>query len=253
VGILQSRLLWATQSDALNDPDDHHRYLKVFCEQFVALFRPSDQKKMRDAFAEGIRMSRSRTFVTSFCGMPDEPSLWRAYGDNGRGFSLAFPLIPGTHRDDKVLGPMPRAVVYDSDVAMQCAITRLIDQVSGIAETHDQALHDQQLLGLLIRFATTESPRWKHPAFVDEREFRWILVQRDDALDKDSVSLRLHGRGEWPIRYVHAPFADDDLQGITVGPNRDFESTEKQLIEMLKFYGFDPAKVPITQSSIPWA
>src|SRR5260370_30223532 len=174
LGIIKSRCLWTTNIFYLNDSTEFNYALELaradLKERSSGQAARNEQKqfyedalKTLDSLAPIVSEALS-LHVGSFSANPDSLSQWRAYTQNGIGFSLGF--------DETYLQSLAKRQKYDlvecsSDVIEhKRAISALIDES---ASTED----DLNLFHELIRL----SPRVKHPKFEEEKE--WRIVSED--------------------------------------------------------------------------
>jgi hypothetical protein len=175
LGIIKSRCLWTTNIFYLNDSTEFNYALELaradLKERFSGQATRNEQKqfyedalKTLDSLAP-IVLEALSLHVGSFSANPDSLSQWRAYTQNGIGFSLGF--------DEAYLQSLAKRQKYDlvecayDEIGHKRAISALIDESAESTERELDLFHE------LLR----RSPRLKHPKFEEEKE--WRIVSED--------------------------------------------------------------------------
>lgn len=252
--ILCSQSLWATSPAFLNDSTDSDHHMAIIRRALPAKFALATE--FPEIAAKKAQEFLARCYVCSFCSVGDALSLWRAYGDNTRGFALAIKpqlLVEAPIVDWLKLAYLPMRY-WDEATCERLLNDREAAALKALGlSTH--AGVDRDLAFHLLLQGQTDSVSIKHPAFDHEGEHRFLLMDtRKRELivpGTDAPDQRLQGKRV--VAYRRIPLPRDAVAGVVVGPGRNFESSEAQLTMMLQRYGFDPATVPITKSTIPWA
>ena len=92
---------------------------------------------------------------------------------------------------------------------------------------------------------------FKHSAYEMEREYRFLTTKNK----KDTTEVRLRPRNYELIKYIEFDWKSagaDVLKKIVIGPAANFEKSKEFAEECLRRAGFDPARIEITQSKIPY-
>jgi hypothetical protein len=253
-GILSSGVLRASNYRHLNDASE----VQYGCEMVVnRLARDAKLPRSRafeDAMLEVERKLRTRwnqyldrqlmdIYVTSFCGVADRLSQWRAYGKPEGSYCIAFEIS----RFDGVGLFWPRRVIYEPE-EQQSEIKAAIDRLEELS-----ASLNADDVEFLLRLAMTElACRLKHPSFREEEEWRSIIDISDyDAQDvirfppSDSGSAR-------PFVELIRGSVDSQLLPISqiiVGPSRDQPACVAMAHDLLERFGYQNAK--LSGSRIP--
>ncbi len=175
LGIIKRRCLWTTNIFYLNDSTEFNYALELaradLKERLSGRAAHNEQKQFyEDALMtlDGVAHSLPEAFslhVGSFSANGDSLSQWRAYTQNGIGFSLGF--------DEAYLQSLAKSQKYElieceyDEIGHKRAISVLIDKS---AESTEREL---DLFIELLR----HSPRLKHPKFEEEKE--WRIVSED--------------------------------------------------------------------------
>ena len=183
LGIVESRTLWATHIEHLNDAQEYHHAVEVAAR--VLLERAEQSANPREhalltRLGTGLGEGRGRAdvCVASFSEVDDGLSQWRGYCPNGAGYSLGF-----------VAGDIIRAAVMQGFVLARClydeasqreAITRVLEQVRQSVrwtQAFEQPGDDDAYRGAVRAWSDSFAPlapTIKHWAFPEEQEWRLI-------------------------------------------------------------------------------
>lgn len=209
------------------------QYLRLY--DSVHLTDPQEGWYVFSKSIKSIRTSRwlespvSHAYITSFLPWKDDDTIgntydhlshWRAYGDNGRGCSLAVSV--------------PRSELYevnycdsirDDDARKMIRFIDISDQVwNGIVSREQESLRSEYEIMIRNSFATALKSRFlhKHPSYKQEGEMRALIA----AQEPNEVETEVRGRH---IRHYvrHDAFSMDRLLNsdcrITVGPAVDHQ------------------------------
>jgi len=240
-GILSCGDIWLTNILHLNDPSEFAYGMGLAKD----LMRERLEKEQ--PIAQGLlalmaaALGEAKTFtsvmgffVASFSSNGDELEQWRAYGDDGRGFSIGVApkvfqmssLIERPKRPPNEAIILSR-VIYDEQTAVQRQRT-VIDKIVQIASRfassdylQDSTALKQFYIKMLSGFLTAivwNSITTKHPAYRAEQETRVILLNESVAL---APYVKTRVRGSEIVPYI--PFQMDlrapgAIAGVVVGP-----------------------------------
>lgn len=256
-GILEHRSFWLTHAYALNDPKELEYGLSMASSMIGHAISAHDPGTPVHRALTQMRISLGTTFglmqhvfVASFCEGGDILSQWREYGGRGGGYSIGLDIsadtqfgIPGADLVERV--PFFRKVLYDEG-EQRALIQRFLDR---FAATVTVAV-EGSAKSLLPADERGEAPVWlaahaanflfdlavsfKHPAFAEEREWRWIRAVPDKEA-ADELRFR-EARGELvPYRPTHLYTAGEDggrsfpLGEIYFGPTLNVRATSSAL------------------------
>jgi hypothetical protein len=267
-GILESGKLWLADIFNLNDPSelshgfshavsilskkaaDGHRWTKVFAQAFERLA------------TQGELQASAHFFVGSFSSSGDELGQWRAYADNGRGYTLGFDTkvlesafagasdnsrystntFPVTYDDALLAG------IHNQFVEM---IVPLITLPNGRQLPHEvTAEYLTELSLVLARHVTQSALFYKHEACSNEKEYRFLQLHRAD-MPPPEVKFRA-GRYSL-VRYREFDWrsvAPDALKRIVIGPAADHQRAVQFASDCLR--SFHAGEAEITFSKIPY-
>lgn len=235
-GILSSFKIWASSSQFLNDASEFTYSTQLIAEIATDLKKSStnwfEQQLLNHAVALHTSDSLKRqVFVFSLSENGDLLSQWRAYGRNGNAYAMGFSpsMLVETLADQRIL---LAPCLYERDA-----------QVLKIRELLNVALSEFHSLG--FNPADAQKQSWppglaqaisdvnlafiqaaaliKHPAFVDEREWRLVRIGLQDgisgALQFRLASSHLVPYVEWSVA---AGFGQRLLKEIVIGPSPHF-------------------------------
>ncbi len=196
VGILQSKKLWASKFEYLNDRREMHHGVEIFRDilgNFLQLFPFREDEEKKDLYETWLRMQmpfvesefnpadKYDLYSASFCAARDQSSAWLSYGDSGHGYALGF-----SHRHLKNAakggGFTYQRVIYNTDTIRQLILEGMIEATNRYfgrlwdermhhcanSEWHSWEIYSNILLLL---------PFFKQRQWEDEREFRVLLTE----------------------------------------------------------------------------
>lgn len=262
-GILASGNIWLTDIFSLNDPSElRHGFLlaadaldsKVkdaspVCQGFAKIFRNSINK--------GIEQT-AHYFSCSFSTADNDLSQWRAYSDDGRGYVVGFDGNSLEHLfwDDFESAIAIREcfpVTYDDEKIVSIhrkLIESIFPLLSQFSTTHP--LFKDFFRQLTIKLASHVldlSLHFKHAAFKNEREYRFLQMHRGDT----QPNLKFRPRADELIRYLEFDWraaGEDVFRKIVIGPAADYEKAPAYAQRCLDDFGFK--NVEIVRSDIPY-
>lgn len=266
-GILKSGKLWLTDIFNLNDPSelshgfshavsilskkaaDGHRWTKVFAQAFEKLA------------TQGELQASAHFFVGSFSSSGDELGQWRAYADNGRGYTLGFDTkvlesafagasdnsrystntFPVTYDDAQLAG------IHQKLVEMIFPLITLPSGRQPLPEVTTEYL--TELSVVLARHVAQSALFYKHEAYSNEKEYRFLQLHR---ADMPPPEVKFRARLYSSVRYREFDWrsvAPDALKRIVIGPSADHQKAI-QFRDCLR--SFHAGEVEIAFSKIPY-
>jgi Protein of unknown function (DUF2971) len=271
VGILRSKVVWATQFQHLNDRREFlegdeliFEVAKQLCQTHALT---EHQRAIRNLFLEhhpkmAVSRIMPKTFIACFSELGDDLSQWRAYGGRGGGYSIGFRIRvgPGVEGAPAIpLGGVLLKVEYDSEVSKK----RIADELSSafaivekfMREPASEHERDKVLRACMVRVhrrAGRMALPIKHDAFKSEQEWRVVAMPKGDA-PRDVIKTRITADGLVP--YVEFPMVatpDEliELEAVYVGPTQDPRRGTMAARFLLESLGYDPALVK--PSAIPF-
>ena len=265
-GILETGLLWLTDIFSLNDPSELTHGFSVAINALtsnVARDSAVGQKfaKKFAAFAEqGAIPKTAHFFMCSFSSSGDDLGQWRAYADNGRGYAVGFDAktlenrftkkdgipIPSnstfhiTYNDAQLLGIQSQIVEKMRNLIMSPAGRDLKNAAINVYMAELQMLLTLHILQTILFF--------KHEAYANEREFRFLQIHKANEPPTVKVSARRYGLVKYR-EFDWRSVAPDALKKIVVGPAADYGTAYQFAKDSLGL--FHPRNVEITRSEIP--
>ncbi|HLQ26942.1 MAG TPA: DUF2971 domain-containing protein [Acidiferrobacterales bacterium] len=266
-GILQTGQVWLTDIFNLNDPSElrHGFSHAVNILNSRAADGPPESKTFArhfGAFHQGGLQGSAHYFVCSFSSCGDDLGQWRAYADNGRGYVLGFDTKGLENAFTKKDGaPIPDnhtfPVTY-KDATLVDIHSQLIDNTFDLIslpsgkhlESASKNAYMQELSSLLSVHALTAAVLFKHEAYNNEREYRFLQVYRAD-LPPPEVKQRY--RPYELVKYREFDWRRPGaraLKQIVIGPAADRSKTTQFAKDCL--VAFHEGDVEIGCSPIPY-
>ncbi|MGC1860009.1 MAG: DUF2971 domain-containing protein [Methylocystis sp.] len=267
-GILETGQIWLTDIFNLNDPSElSHGFSHVVnilnCR---AVDGPPESKtfsQLIGAFrTHGGIQAAAHYFVSSFSSTGDDLGQWRAYADNGRGYALGF--------DAREL---ENAFTKDGDIPIPSNSTFSINYNDGkLAELHEElvesmfhlislprgrslsreGIHEymDELLALLSMHALRAGLFFKHEAYNNEKEYRFMQIHRADVPPPE---VKFRTRPHSLVKYREFNWrrlAAGALKEIVIGPAADRNKGFQFATDCLR--SFHGTTVEPVYSSIPY-
>ena len=265
-GMLESGKLWLTDIFDLNDPSelshgfshavsilsnkaaDGHRLTKVFAQAF-------------EKFRGELQVS-AHFFVGSFSSDKDDLGQWRAYADNGRGYTVGF--------DTKVLetafvgaGDISHCsnntfpVTYD-DAHLGSIHHQFVEMIFPLITLPNGRQLSQEVMTeyltelrvVLAKQVARSALFYKHEAYSNEKEYRFLQLHRADV---PPPGMKFRARRYSLVKYTEFDWrsvAPDALKRIVIGPSADRQRAVQFARDCLRSYHAGEAE--ITLSKIPY-
>jgi hypothetical protein len=274
-GILVTGKLWLTSIFALNDPSEMRHGFKLATDiledkakakpPIYARFAQDFKTPLNAKFEEVVNL-----FVCSLCKDGDDLNLWRAYGDNGRGYVLGFetaplkssfnPNNPNTPEDADSFVSTGEVfqITYDDSKLVEVygeLIEKTFQMIDVLGLKHlPWKIFVESWKRLLLAFSAHvlyASLFCKNMNYGSEKEYRFLEMCRADV----SADVKYRLRNNESVKYREFNWMSagaEVLKKIVIGPAADFEKSKQFAEECLREAGIDIARVEITQSKIPY-
>jgi hypothetical protein len=271
-GIVQSNHLWATDFRSVNDmteliygsdllASELKRYADESSEDIAKLLN-----WLSDFYGEHSNTYRNffEIYIISFSEEPDMLSQWRAYSDHAKGCCIEFDFTDShlfTIFDEFspwALEVLP--VIYDESSQrklMRSGIEKLLNYLSSYSLTGFSEVELGIVAGFVIRALDLFALAFKHPGFVEEREWRVIASCQ---ITQTETKKKYRHTDSGTINYLECIFLQGDkerlwqrkllpITGIKYGPLADV-SVKDEINKLLSINGYDN-QVVYTNSTIP--
>lgn len=270
-GVLETGKLWLTDIFNVNDPSELNHGFSVAIKVLNSMVanEPPETKRFAEqltAFAQqkGIQGS-AHFFVCSFSSCGDDLGQWRAYADNGRGYALGFDAIALENGFTKGGTPIPNTDTYTAafpitynDAELAKIHRQIIEKMLGLislprGRNLQSAAISSYMTDLSVSLMThtvNAALFFKHEAYDNEKEYRFLQTYRFDALP---LEMKLRARRYSLIKYKEFDWrsvAAGALKQIIVGPAADHEKASQFARDCLRLCNAET--VVITRSGIPY-
>lgn len=206
-GILSSQSIWFTDVRYLNDASELTFARRVAIRKLQGIRRRVPTQRHYDELTHAIKTvgrGRSRAFAFSLSVWRDDLNQWLAYATPPTGFAIGF-NYHALEAAASSRGLWLKPVVYSPGAQHEILDRLEIDAVRAADEAGPLS-HSSFADAYLERFVQV-APFIKHPAFVDEGE--WRLVPRNESPWADRRRYRhRYGRA---IPYLSIPFNFSEL------------------------------------------
>jgi hypothetical protein len=258
IGILETKSIWLTLCDYMNDPLERRYGMRLLIEE-VAQYDHSSLhiRGISDSLSHWLSSfvddDGNYVFLVSFSEERDRLSQWRAYAEDGTGCAIVIDAahVPDRHSPN---GLLQLPVLYERS-AQQTLVQRGIQVVFSDAES---ALDSGVDLTTVRNGAGRALHRWgifcslmlKQPAFAEEHEWRFIAITDMGPAALDICMFRRAGVGLAP--YFAWDFAEKFSQIVTevrLGPRAASASNERSLRWLLDKHGYHRSHVTRSDAS----
>ena len=238
-GILESGKLRLTDIFYLNDPAELRHGVNYAIDALrAAADRGPDEVKLfyrefrKVGSAGGIEAS-AHFFVTSFSRAGDDLGQWRAYADDGRGYALGFDGKALENAfvkkgDEPISGHATFPITYNDDRLREMQRRIVAEVVPLISETHGRKLSNDIIAAYMAELSVNFSVPilrtslfFKHKAYANEAEYRFVQIQRGD---RPAEKVLYRDRPYSLVRYTEFDWrsiAPGALKEIVIGPAAD--------------------------------
>jgi hypothetical protein len=264
-GILESGKIRLTDIFYLNDPSELRHGLAHAVEILRAKAQqgPQESKLFSEQFEaflqKGGLQAAAHFFTCSFSEDGDDLGQWRAYAANGQGYALGF---EARKLDTAYTWARPQNnhsyhIIYD-DNKLRDAQQRIVNQAfplislpkgRGLSPYVINYYMSELYISLSLHTLNT-ALFFKHEAYSNEREFRFLQIFRAP----DPVpNVKFRTRPYSLVRYRELDWrglAADSLSRIVIGPAADLAVATRFANDCVGH--FHIGKVDVTQSKIPY-
>lgn len=168
LGIVKDGAIRATSIQHLNDASEFHYASSVALQVVNELTTDTDVKERMNAIIVSTQYQWD-AFVTSFSEQGDQLGQWRAYGQGG-GFSIGFDVAPLKERAIEQGYGLVKCS-YDAR-ENKSEIRPLVEWA-----VQQKPFEPKDTIHFLNEFLTI-APRFKHPSFTAEEEWRLVNVRQ---------------------------------------------------------------------------
>ncbi|SFJ54474.1 Protein of unknown function [Paenibacillus sp. UNC496MF] len=288
IGIIESKLMWATNYNYLNDSSEFKYGIQIFKDTVTEIISETQNplvinllETSREHFG-----SRYEMYITCFCEESNLLSQWRGYANNGGGFSLGIHTAMFRHWSAfSVYGPESdiskretqkvfeniifRKVIYN-EAEQKKLIRETVGKIIPKIDHHISRYSGDELeevkrlfLGLINKVVTELIISFKHPTFSEEKEWRSVYIDKDPYRTFDEnvkqPNLKFRVGNNKIIPYVALPLyakvgvnqGNLPIENITCGPTLQSDLTRKSIGMLLAINKFRIDEIRF--SGIPFA
>ncbi len=263
-GIIESGKLWLTDIFNLNDPSELQHGSSIAARLWNAEAKKNNSHSI-DCFARrfhfGCENDLKRAadiFTCSFSMDGDNLSLWRAYGDDGRGYALGFDaeaLVNAFKGSTPATESLSFPVTYDDSklesvqqeiIELSIRHMSLLDQIDGDSAENDMI----NLFESVGTHAIWAAMFFKHKAYENELEFRLLQEfetnTHDAKLRYGHYEVIKYREFDWRIKRERV------LKRIVIGPSADKQKASRFVEDCLAHFHSSKDDVEIVYSTIPY-
>ena len=266
--ILESGKLWFTDIHCLNDPSEFRHGIDVALtalkQRAARTTEGSVEGKFTSYFDHALRQNPENIanfLVCCFSDTSENLGQWRAYGDDGQGYALGFETAAlqtaflESNPGNGSFSAFP--IVYD-DQKLEEQINRLLDLaflIIGAAKEKGAELERDWLQNLSVRLASFcchMSLYFKHPAYKNEREYRFLQTF---VSDEEIPGIQRRYRPNLLVKYREFDWkalAQGSVKVVVGGPSLDGAVGQKFFDDCRRAFLPPPYIVSFSRSKIPY-
>jgi len=256
-GIIETGRLWLSDVFSMNDPSELNHGFSIFLDVLKAKAVSHDAQlfaKELWSFRNRIGIEKSGNYFTcSFSKAGNDLGQWRAYADNGRGYVLGFgttQLEAAFTQAGKPGFAETTPLAYD-DARLAQMHCQIVDKLFEFLSLHCNPAAKPDWYTQLTLKALEAGLHFKHPAYVNEQEYRFLEAH---PINQPVPDLKFKAHRPYSLgRYREFDWrrsARDALQQIIIGPAADRQESLQFASDCLK--AFHSGTVQITCSDIPY-
>lgn len=272
-GILKGEL-WASSLPYLNDTQEFRYGVHAILDALGMLLESGEHARAILSFLEEnlvVRYKPHDLFSISFSTQEDDLSQWRAYsGVNGPSFSVGFDPKELEFHANGYLFEL-HEVKYEASLVAADVKQELQQQIDDLNAT----IRAQKSASVPIEFARNQAaaltgpilqmaPRYKHPKFSAEKEWRLIrwqpVIARTPRLPRryrlsgslvvPYIAMPLHTPLSEAAVYGGAKHASSPMRAITIGPSVHSDELKYAIEDMTARSGL--ALIEVKPSAVPF-
>lgn len=296
--ILSKRKIWFSQAIFLNDSSEM-KYAVDLIEEIIKgkiqILSSDIVKEYVQSFLDSVIYKRdsihshgitSPAFVSCFCEDGDSLHLWRAYTDNGKGYSIGlfpdsilsrlnkFKIIESnyTANNEKkswewIFSARLRKVIYDR-AEQSKIVEKLIDSYINLVQQNEENLMEGNTNNWDKRFIINQFSelfgeflnRFKHPTFAEEKEWRFIYtldknIEGEGADNIEQKELFYRTSGSYLVPYIEIDISNPrerlSFEEIIAGPSVDYKLAQTSISSFLYRNGYLGTMAHVSPSNIP--
>lgn len=273
ISIIETQSFYCTNVNFLNDSKEFKYGVETILKA-VENLTTNKNSSILEKIKDNIELLlKSDKYVTCFSKEGDSLSQWRAYGNDGKGISLGFKFSDLTGSFDKYLTGSHIEYVEKTQLEIIEEFIRLIiefyKKVEAKYNWNGQDFNNL-VSKVIIKFLNNVIHAYKHPSFIDEKEYRLQLEIDGNLYKKGDIDILFKASENLIIPYTiiknsytayletKEPNETEPIFGvkklplnkIIIGPNLDFDIVKIGLEQFLINKGYE--NVEIIKSEVPY-
>ena len=254
-GILKSKQLWLSDVHCMNDSTEQ-KWLIGKAERRLNELNHGDLWRDIQPIIINLHPMDHNPHAFCFSPSPDSLSQWRAYADDGNGYSIGF-SSSWLKNQKKTHGRYVALwkVEYDEKEQME-GINHYIDKyLASLNRGADRAEAGMTLVLAIYALSAI----CKNPHFHEEQEIRLLVLEpRDCTILHDGcrqgISARFYRKNDKydEISCFSLDFPENAITSIYLGPKNNAKNDGSKLRNFLTENGYDVNKLEIHNSDIPY-
>ena len=266
MGILNSRSLWFTDYNSLND-ESEGQYIFSLARQILSTSSYPEEYKNNVRWVlfdnEGYRLAPIKSnvekyFICSFSCNKDSMPLWNYYtkNKNATGYNLEFNTdklknLDRVLTDEKIPASLQITRVLYNEERQHLLVKQILDYFLPVWTKYISYRHEI-LMALLFSLEINRF-KIKHPAFMAENEVRLFINIKEESfkelVKEKNKLLKIRNINGIFTAYFDIPFNIKDIISLTVSPTIKNDYAISSMRLLLDSYGL--VDTTINKSQIP--
>jgi len=269
LNIVESGRFWATHYKFLNDPQEITYSIdliaKVFKENLEKFNIPHEYEfELIPEYLKGYISQHYDFYITGFSSSDDILSQWRAYGDNGDGYSIGIRLsniqcldeeLPFGSKGEQSERFCVVKLIYDPEEQKKTIIDTLTIILKNFNDIDVDESDKMKFCRILFSYILEIlSILFKNQSFKEEAEWRFVGYRQAES---NTTKIKYRNARHDIIPYIELDFSGEPegpmpICSIRCGPKQNLGKSRIVLERLLRSKGYK--EMPeILESSIPYA
>ena len=254
--VLKSKQLWLSDVHCMNDSTEQTWLINMAARLLCDPRHQGDEKKYLQAIVANFDWMALDPHALCFSENPDLLSQWRAYAEDGTGYSIGYSSSWIESQKDTYPRHYVALWAVEYDTSRQCELlNHYIDNY--LTRMKDGGNQREEGMKLILAIYGL-SGACKNPHFGEEKEIRLLVMEPTNSNVfhenyTQGISERFYRKkDDRRISCFSLAFPEDAVTSIYLGPKNDAKHDDSELRTFLLENGYDLNRVEIMRSDIPY-
>lgn len=269
LAILKNQSLFFTNLNYLNDSKEYKYGVNLIHEIVEKYEKTNKNIKILEEVLGNIQLIyKSQRYISCFSSNGDLLSQWRAYGNHGKGIAMGFTVSELDEFESSYISA--KYIQYNENEqrsSIEEIITIILNCLDEIKDIYEWTpnTYEYFVAVFIIEFLEEMISTFKHPSFIEEKEFRleYTIDGNINKLDKNKIEYRSNQNFIIPynnIRYIRESNEQESnkniiqrklpVKKIIIGPSLDFDLNKVAVESFLLKLGYTDFE--IIKSNVPY-